>query len=40
MNTMKSEREAEMKYQNAINTISEQERQIRELSWGAFKKVV
>ena len=31
VNTMKSEREAEMKYQNAMNTISEQERQIREL---------
>ena len=31
VNTMKSEREAEMKYQSAMNTISEQERQIREL---------
>ena len=31
VNTMKSEREAEMKYQNAMNTISEQEKQIREL---------
>ena len=27
VNTMKSEREAEMKYQNAMNTISEQEKQ-------------
>ena len=31
MNTMKSEREAEMKYHSAMNTISEQEKQIKEL---------